>query len=265
MTDLTKLSVVALRQELKKVGLSTGGKKEELIRRLQDHLDSESLGEAVEVEPSSAAPEAATQVAPNKLNVPATLVKLGAGTPTNTPVNITAPVSNLSKSVPHNGNGVAPDAVSAPLSAKAETIAVVDGIAVSGLSAEERLKIRQQRFNTTINVGVACSNQSSDKAAERRAKFGLDPKSDEKVSQRREKVGTSAKESTGYTANAEKKPAITTKVDPEVLRKRQEKFGGLSETASKKLSDIELEEKKRKRLEKFNLADSVDKRTKTEA
>ncbi|KAI8814290.1 hypothetical protein BJ742DRAFT_330850 [Cladochytrium replicatum] len=267
MTDLTKLSVVALRQELKKAGLATGGKKEELIRRLQDNLDSESLSEAVEAEPSSDAPEAVTV---NKLNVSATLLKGEAGTPTNTPINNSAPVSDLSKSVSQNGNGVALDAVSANLREKAEAIGAGDeSKPVSGLSLEERLKLRQQRFNTIIKASAATSNQSSDRAAERRAKFGIpadsDAKCHEKVSQRHAKFGTAPKESNGEAENVSKRPAVVAKVDPEVLRKRKEKFGGLSEAASKKLDEVELDEKKRKRLEKFNFTDSVDKRAKTEA
>ncbi|KAI9480259.1 MAG: hypothetical protein EXX96DRAFT_561800 [Benjaminiella poitrasii] len=134
---------------------------------------------------------------------------------------------------------------------------------------------KQKATVTTTNKNTALGNEQNEgtkaandveKALERAKRFGIQLKESTKKEIRAQRFGTAANNNTDKTVV---KKANKLGIDPEILKKRAERFGIASSTAGSAkekalttVADPVEEEKKRKRAERFSVNTYVNKKAK---
>ncbi|KAI8821742.1 uncharacterized protein EV422DRAFT_526730 [Fimicolochytrium jonesii] len=224
MTDITeaaakKLRVPELKTELAKFNLPTTGRKEDLLARLLEHLAKSSGG--------STAPSGTT-----------TTTTTASSKISNTPVksdSIRMPTMTTAT----------------PLSAKsptgAPTITGPDGQHAppagdkAAMTEEERRIARAKRFGIPVEPAAPADAKTTTTAGPKQAAAAKPAK----------EVAKPARPASGSKAQAPAAALPPVKLDPAVLKKRQEKFGIVNEDLPKLIAKAEEEEKKRKRAERF--------------
>jgi len=248
--DVSKLKVADLKKELKARGLNTSGTKNELVERLQesshdesaDVLDNDDLldEDAVLADETE---EAILAEDDNVLLSPTTVLPPAPKSPSKAPANGTAATSAKKVVLNRNPATVVPVPAVKDETAPAieESKALSDSeksddkkvVKLGTLSAEERAKLRAQKFGVPLSDNV--------KKMVRAERFGMAAKSedtdskevmDEKLLKRQARFGV----------------VTTAEVDVK-KQKRAERFG-LAPTAAVSAANDEL---KRKRAERFGL------------
>ncbi|KAI9007756.1 hypothetical protein DFJ74DRAFT_689020 [Hyaloraphidium curvatum] len=248
---ISKLKVAELKEHLASRNLSTDGKKDELVARLQKAVEEDEAGksapEGAEEEGAAGSEEGA--VAPEGL--PETAGgdrKEGAGDDSKpdaeasessaprkfAPIQWVAPEPSAKPT-----NGAAPvekeaDAGKAgekPFSQMTESEKIIARAKKYGMPVDEKLlaqaklEERAKRFNIEKSAAAAAADASSASGAPQGGK----PQGG--------------------------KPAAA--VDPEVLKKRQERFGTVTAEASKTVADADELERRKRRAEKFGVQEPV--------
>nr|KAJ3420520.1 hypothetical protein HK105_005580 [Polyrhizophydium stewartii] len=232
MIDLQKLKVADLKAELAKYGLPTSGRKEELVARLSEHLaasDSDAtvaqqaLDGAVEQATAAAQPPAAAAAA----DAPAAAqAKTAAAHAAHGP----SAASNLQASVPTQAAAAASTEPAGAGAAKAPTVSVA---AVAQLSAEERLRLRSERFG----AAVPAAGTKKDAAA---ASTAVPVAAAASKAQQPAKAAAAA---TTASASQPAKPIPAALlddrplVDPATLARREKRFGSVLKAAAASAAD----------------------------
>ncbi|KNC95979.1 uncharacterized protein SPPG_08582 [Spizellomyces punctatus DAOM BR117] len=243
-----KLKIVELKAELTKLGLPTTGKKDELVTRLLErvnistptlHDDSELNAELAQLEELSAKEKPARNA---RIGIAASPQKSNSGgsAAANSPAAaVTAsPVTGM------------------PVSANSEKKSTVSVPPVTAqLTEEEKRKARAARFG----LPVAENSLLENRAARSKTPVG---KSKGVKATPNPKAGTATVNATVSKSAGTRKLSI----DPEVLKKRVERWGTVNPEVAKVIVSAEEEEKKRKRAERFSLQTpqkSAEKKQKT--
>ena len=184
---LKKLKVAELRDRLQELELPTAGKKEELIQRLVDfHSTATDDGSIAELDDADLiAPPSAT-----------------SGTSKQPELNVTA---------------AAPVAVISPTLPTTPSVAKAPAQVSSGLSEEEKRRLRAQRFGIPYVEPSAAKPKPAATAAVNKPTKPAEPTA------------------TTSAVNLKKVPVAPAPiaVDPEVLKKRQERFGPVEQPQKK--------------------------------
>ncbi|RUS87797.1 hypothetical protein EGW08_004462 [Elysia chlorotica] len=225
MEDLKKMKVTELKQALKDRGLPISGTKPELIKRLcsalgtevdqgeediddddDDVLEDDILNDDAPVPAPAKAPAQQAAAKPT----PAVAVKAAITKP------VTAPDQTKQLTERKETNNIAPT----------DTTVTSKPVQVDKLTAEERLKMRAEKFGA-VSLDV--------KKQLRAERFGLD----------------TGNKTSSLSSPASKTPMSAEEV--ERLKKRAERFGAVT---SKSLSKADQDERKRKRAERFGISNT---------
>ncbi|KAG0011952.1 hypothetical protein BGZ82_002787 [Podila clonocystis] len=276
--DPRKLKVQELKDQLQLAGLSTAGKKEELVARLLEHqkVEEEVAAAAADAGPLTGSGEGfewddskydlddlappADSAAPETKPTPATSTSNTTAAKPTTPTTSTATASTTATAA----------ATSTPSSTTTTTSAPVEFQgAPAGKDAETLKAEYEKRKNRAARFGIPLKEQ--DKALERAARFGV-PVTAKATASLAKATGSALPAAS--TALPNKPGSIKAQIPADVLSKRAEKFGTQAATNSTttttttttssstpkatagtkhslyKLDEAE-EEKKRKRAAKF--------------
>jgi len=237
-TDLTSMSVVELKKALKAKGLTTTGKKQDLIDRLQLAMDSEDANDLLD--------DANELLGEDDEDV-VTVSKPAAPKPAEKPKSEAKPVAVAKPVEPKK-----PEEESASTEEKPSNIKT--------MSDSERAAARAARFGGTTSAESEAKKQArAERFGIKSGKIGDSPSADlETLKKRAERFGQSS-------SNAMKKAELDEKI-----KKRQERFGvvepeikkfkksgvlndvGLNKT----LKDKPMDEKMMKRAERFGTVTS---------
>ncbi|RKO91892.1 hypothetical protein BDK51DRAFT_34189 [Blyttiomyces helicus] len=258
-----KLRVTDLREELSKLGLETSGNKNELIDRLIAHSAAQTTT------PTAATTAPAAKAPANPTPAPAQAPTAAASKPAaivTAPSAATTAASKTSPATPLSGGETEAErrearakrfGLAAPTSAPATKAPVLASInsagppvsaAYAAMSEEERRKARATRFGPAPVVVTGGASAAGPATA---AAPGSAPTAD----------STKTLIDGPKSAPVGKAPAIS--IDPEVLKKRIERFGVVNPTLQKVVVDTEENAKKRSRLERFGMVGDAEARKKT--
>ncbi|KAJ3184831.1 hypothetical protein HDU85_001510 [Gaertneriomyces sp. JEL0708] len=268
MTGVTEatartMTVAQLKQELVQLNLPTTGNKPDLLARLLSHLQESDQSTSKPSENGSGAKQAATGNGTEKAPI-SSAVKATTTAPKNVNAIVT---SDPTHTVPAT-------ATAAPSS---EPTGAAEKNTSTAMSEEERRKARAARFGIPEVQPTPKSTKKAEPIGNGKSKTGrkeLDPAAQEALRKRAERFGIPAKKVEGEsevklkngagTGVAKPQASTATKaapvgknvtpvvnLDPETIKKRQERFGIVNPEAAKVVIRSEEEERKRKRAERF--------------
>ncbi|KAL2913810.1 hypothetical protein HK105_206689 [Polyrhizophydium stewartii] len=232
MIDLQKLKVADLKAELAKYGLPTSGRKEELVARLSEHLAASDSDATVAQQARDGAVEQATAAAQPPAAAAAADAPAAAQAKTAAAHAAHGPsaASNLQASVPTQAAAAASTEPAGAGAAKAPTVSVA---AVAQLSAEERLRLRSERFG----AAVPAAGTKKDAAA---ASTAVPVAAAASKAQQPAKAAAAA---TTASASQPAKPIPAALlddrplVDPATLARREKRFGSVLKAAAASAAD----------------------------
>merc|ERR1712071_25605 len=234
--DVSKLKVADLKKELKARGLSVSGSKIELVERLQEATQDEDATENVldnddlldeDAVLADESEEAILDEEDNVLLTPTSILASETKSPLKTPVNEGTTVT-ATKKVILNRNPISMAAIPA---AKTETInsrkISVDMESQKETSNGDGSDNGEEKKSGVVKLG---SLSAEERAKLRAQKFGVPIPDNAKKSVRAERFGLTTKEATKETSKETIKQAPTEskEVLDEKLLKRQARFGGVT-------------------------------------
>jgi len=236
-TEMSNMTVPELKKALKAKGLSSTGKKEDLVERLQLAMGSDDNDPNNDTDLLDDANELLGEDDDDEIVVPApkkpVVIKRDNPPPATTPAETEAPaVTSPTKT---EETTVSPNKIEAPAptspAAKVEEKKSdsIENITIKKWTDEERAAKRAARFEATADESKKADLTSDTKKDSRAERFGLPVGST--------KIG--------------KAPSA----DIETLKKRAERFGVSSSTVMKK---AETDEKIKKRQERFGAVENVE-------
>ncbi|KAI9005318.1 hypothetical protein BC832DRAFT_557006 [Gaertneriomyces semiglobifer] len=270
MTGVTEatartMTVAQLKQELVRLNLPTTGNKPDLLARLLSHLQESDQSTSKPSENGSGS----KQATPGNGTEKAPISSAGKA-------SATAP-KNVNTIVTSDPTHTVPPSTTATGAPSSEPTSATEKNTSTQMSEEERRKARAARFGIPEVQPTPKTTKKAEPIGNGKPKPGrkeLDPAAQEALRKRAERFGIPAKKVEGEsevkakngagTGGAKPQTSAATKatplgknvapvvnLDPETIKKRQERFGIVNPDAAKVLVRSEEEERKRKRAERF--------------
>lgn len=238
--DISKLKVVDLKKELKTRGLSTIGTKNELMERLQDAVQDDDNGDSGALDNDDLLDEEAVLADEEAIleEGNANLITQEDDAVLLTPTTLSAPKVTVEKTIQNSKNEIVSAHKKIILNRKVVTSPSDSGMVSQEVDNHHDANKSDESDSKEEKKVVKLGSLSAEERAKLRAqKFGVPVPDSVKKAVRAERFG-----STNSTESTTSKSQVP---DNDKLLKRQARFGVISN------SNTEVDEKKQKRAERF--------------